>query len=225
MQKNSAEGHRLRLKNKFLKVGADGLHNYEILELLLFYSIPRKDVKPIAKLLLNQFGNIGNILNAPISKLSTIAGIGDNTIISFKLVREILSLTNKEQILKKPILDHWDKLIPYLRSNIGYKSTENFKVLYLNSKNILLGEEDYDSGTINRISIYPREILKAALQQGATSVILVHNHPSGITKPSQHDIDVTLAIKNALQTLDIVVIDHIIISVNNEFSFKTNELI
>lgn len=224
MNKNIHKGHRLRVKNKFLKTKPGILQDYEILELLLFYSIPRKDVKPLAKTLLKQFGNLGNLINCPTPKLAKITGTGQTTIILLKLIKEILFIINKEQIVKKPILNSWEKLISYLRANIGYSSTENMKVLYLNTKNILLGEELYDLGTINRICIYPREILKAALYFEANGVILVHNHPSGITTPSKQDINFTTAIKNTLQVLDITLIDHVIISANSEFSFKSNAL-
>ena len=140
MHHNSSKGHRERFKNKFFKNTSEFLYDYELLELLLFYSISRKDVKPLAKLLIKKFGNIGNILNSHSSNLNSIHGIGKNTIILFKLIKEIILLANKEQILKKPILNSWEKLIQYLRSNIGYDSIENMKVLYLNNKNILLGE-------------------------------------------------------------------------------------
>ena len=225
MNHNFNKGHRARLKNKFLKNKAESLYDYEVLELLLFYSIPRKDVKPLAKLLITQFGNLGNILNSHSSKLDQVAGIGKNTVILLKLLKEILLVTNKEQILKKPILNSWEKLIQYLRSNIGYDSTENMKALYLNSKNVLLGEELYNCGTVNKICVYPREILKAALYYDAIAVILVHNHPSGFAKPSDSDVDATMLIKDALKTLDIELIDHVIITPNNEFSFNSNSLL
>ncbi|NRA73250.1 MAG: DNA repair protein RadC [Rickettsiales bacterium] len=224
MNNSTYKGHRLRAKNKFLKTKPGVLQDYEVLELLLFYSIPRKDVKALAKSLLKQFGNLGNLINCPTSKLTKMPGIGQTTITLIKLIKEILFITNKEQIIKKPILSSWEKLILYLRTNIGYSPTENMKVLYLNAKNILLGEELYDLGTVNRICIYPREILKAALYFEATGIILVHNHPSGITRPSKQDIDFTINIKDTLRVLDITLIDHVIISANSEFSFKSNSL-
>jgi len=222
---NLNEGHRSRLKHKFLKSESGTLYDYEILELLLCYSIPRKDVKPLAKLLLHQFGNLGNLLSSPTSKLVQTPGIGESTIILLKSIKEVLLLANKEQISKKPIFSSWQKLIAYLRSNIGYDSTESMKALFLNSKNLLLGEQLFSHGTVNKISVYPREILKAALYHEATAVILVHNHPSGFAQPSQPDIDTTIAIKDILKTLEIELIDHVIISPNNEFSFKCNALI
>jgi DNA repair protein RadC len=225
MVKDFNKGHRLRLKNKFLKTTPMAFHSYELLELLLFYSIPRVDVKPLAKLLINHFGSLSKVLTASPYELSKIPGIGQNTIIFFKLIKEAAVLSTKEQIINQPILGSWEKLISYLRANIGYNSVESMKVLYLNSKNILLGEELYDCGTTNKISIYPREIVKAALHYNATAIILVHNHPSGVSKPSQSDIDATVAIKNALINLDIVVIDHVIVSPNNEFSFQANALL
>jgi DNA repair protein RadC len=225
MVKDLNKGHRLRLKTKFLRTSAEAFHSYELLELLLFYSIPRVDVKPLAKLLINHFGSLSKLLAASPHELAKIPGVGQNTTIFFKLIKEAVLLSTKEQIINQPILGSWEKLISYLRANIGYNSTESMKVLYLNSKNLLLGEEFYDCGTTNKICIYPREILKAALHYNATAVILVHNHPSGVSKPSQSDIDATIAIKNALNSLDIIVIDHVIVSPNNEFSFQANALL
>ncbi len=218
-------GHRQRLKDKLIRSDMSNLHDYEILELLLFYSIPRKDVKPIAKNLLSEFGSIGKILSTPSEKLSKTIGLGQTTIILFKVVREIINNVTKEQIMKRPIIKSWDKLIEYVRSNIGYKNTENLHTLYLNHKNILIADKVYDHGTVNTVSIYPREIVKFALFHDASSIILVHNHPSGVTEPSKADLALTKAAQEALNTINVTLLDHIIISSNSYFSFKRNNLL
>jgi len=209
------DGHRQRAKERLIKSKTLTLNDYEILELALFYSIPRKDVKPIAKTLIKNFGNVGNALNASEQNLKQIKGISDSTIILFKFLQDIIQRVNKEQISEKPIIGSWDKLITYARSNIGYKTTENLHVLYLNSKNMLIADEVHDHGTVNSISVYPREIVKSALYYDASSVVLIHNHPSGITKPSKADIMLTDNILEALTSINISLIDHIIISSNS----------
>lgn len=225
MQDNLLVGHRDRAKEKLIKSKPSTLSDYELVELILFHSIPRKDVKPLAKKLLKNFGNIGNIVNATKQKLEQIHGIGKSTIVLLKLFQYVIQEVTKEQILDRPVIGSWDKLITYLRSNIGYKTTENFHTLFLNSKNILITDESHDYGTVNSIGVYPREIVKSALYHDASSVILVHNHPSGITKPSKADIKLTELILDALTTVGITLIDHVIISSNSYFSFKANKLL
>lgn len=225
MHDNFIVGHRGRAKERLIKSKSSTLSDYELVELMLFHSIPRKDVKPLAKKLLNHFGNIGNIVNASTQQLEQIYGIGKSTIVLLKLFQSIIQEVTKEQILNRPVIGSWDKLITYLRANIGYKTTENLHTLFLNSKNILITEESHDYGTVNSIGVYPREIVKSALYYDASSVILVHNHPSGITKPSQSDIKLTELILNALTAVGITLIDHVIISSNSYFSFKANKLL
>lgn len=218
-------GHRERLKTKFIRAEGSTLHDYELLELLLFYSIPRKDTKPLAKILLKEYGSLGKVLHSSSQKLSKISGMGKSTTILFKLVREIMQHTTKEQVLSTPILKTSDKLIAYIRANIGYNSTEHLHTLYLNHKNMLIADKTHDHGTVNRISIYPREIVKSSVFYDASGVILVHNHPSGITTPSQADITLTQAVKEALSTITVKLLDHIIISSNSYFSFKMHGLV
>jgi len=225
MENDLLVGHRDRAKEKFIKSKASPLNDYELIELALFYSIPRKDVKPLAKKLLKQFGSVGNVIHAPLQKLEQISGIGKSTTVLFKLLQSIIREVTKEQISGKPVIGSWDKLITYLRANIGYKTTENFHALFLNSKNILIEDETHDYGTVNSIGVYPREIVKSALYHDAISVILVHNHPSGVTKPSKSDIILTDSILKALTSVGITLIDHVIISSNSYFSFKANKLL
>lgn len=220
-----AVGHRHRMKKRLMRSSLGSLDDYEIVELMLFNSIPRKDVKRIAKILLKKFGNIGKMSSAPANQLSEIHNIGDSTIALFRLIQEVVLRVNKEQIITKPIFKSWDKLINYVRSNIGYSATENFQILYLNNKNIPIAEELCEYGTINSVNIYPREVVKRALYHEASGIVIVHNHPSGITEPSTADKEITKSLQRALEVISVKVLDHIIISSNSYFSFRNNDLL
>lgn len=217
-------GHRQRLKEKFLKSSLGTLADYEVLEMLLFYAIPRKNVKPIAKFLLKKYTNIGSLVSVQETELRE-QKISESTIILFKLIKEITIGINKEQLLDKPVINSWGLLIDYIRSNIGYYKTECLHIMYLNHKNILITDDTEQHGTINAVSIYPREILKKAILHNASSVVLVHNHPSGITEPSKSDILLTQQLQKTLEPLNITLLDHIIISSHSYFSFKKHHLI
>ncbi len=221
IQATTNVGHRARLKDKLLK-SHENLLDYEILELLLFNAIPRKDVKPLAKALLHQYKSIGKIINLPITELSALP---KSAHVLFKLLQVTILRVSKEQIINNPIINNWNSLITYLRNNIGYKNTECLKIIFLNQKNILITEETIEYGTINSIAIYPREILKQAIFHNASSIVLAHNHPSGITTPSASDITMTQQLKEVLAPLNISLVDHIIISSNSHYSFKQNNII
>jgi DNA repair protein RadC len=221
----SVLGHRSRAKSRLAKAKTGSLEDYELLEIALFYSIPRKDVKILAKTLLKEFGSLGNIINATPHKLQRFKGIGESSITLFRLFQEVIKRTTKEELSERPIIASFDKLINYIRSNIGYKTTESLHTIYLNSKHILIADEVQDYGTVNSVGVYPREIAKAALYHDASSIVLVHNHPSGITKPSQADITLTDKVLEALTPLNITLLDHIIISRSSYFSFKANKLL
>jgi DNA repair protein RadC len=201
------------------------LDDYEIVELLLFNSIPRKDTKPLAKQLLQHCTSIGQVINMPKYRLEEIKGIGASTIALFKLIQEVIARVNKEQLINKPMITSQDNLITYLRSVIGYSTIECFYTLYLDNKHSLIIDKLYDHGTVNAISVYPREIVKDAVYHDASSVILVHNHPSGITNPSEVDLILTRAVQEALNTISVKLTDHIIISSNSYFSFRKHALI
>lgn len=224
-QKELVSGHRARAKEKLLKSKSNSLYDYEILELLLFNSIPRKDVKPLAKKLIQTFGSLGKTLYASPENLSLIPGISKSTIALFRLMQETLKRVTKEQLSENTLIGSWDQLIAYARTSIGYKATENLHILYLNAKNFLITDEIHDHGSTNSISIYPREVAKSALYHDASSVILIHNHPSGVTKPSKADISITNDIQKALISINVSVIDHVIISSNSYYSFKANGLL
>jgi DNA repair protein RadC len=174
--------------------------------------------------LLKKYHNIGTIVNIPTKELRD-NGITESTSTLLRLIKEITSIINKEQLLDRPIINSWKLVIDYIRSNIGYDKTECLHIMYLNHKNILIADETEKHGTINSVSIYPREILKKAILHNASSIVVVHNHPSGITEPSQADISLTKQLEKALEPIKISLIDHIIISSNSYFSFKKHGIL
>ena len=192
-----------------------------MLELLLTISIPRRDVKPLAKDLIKKFSSFGNVINASPFELKEIKGIGENTIATFKIIQSAITKTLKDKVEEDSIISNWPELINYCQANIGNKKTEEFHVLYLNSKCHLIKDETHSTGTINTSSVYPREILKRVLEVGATSIIIVHNHPTGDTTPSNADINITKKIKEILKTIDVPLHDHLIVGKGNCFSFKS----
>ena len=224
---NIKHGHRKRLKERFFKSPIRIAPDYEILEMLLFYVIPVRDTKLIAKLLLKKFGSLVGVINAEQVQLAEIRGIGQSVAIYFKLLKDFFSRLHIPSNLEKKvhILNNWNSVINYCNLTMGFQKTESFKILYLNAKNVLINEEVIDYGTVDRIAIHPREIVKNALTNCASAVILVHNHPSGEVTPSKQDIELTNMIVSGLKSVNITVHDHIIVSHNDYYSFKTNDLI
>lgn len=218
-------GHRQRLKQRLVNSGPESMADYELIELLLFTAIPRKDVKPLAKKLLAVFGNIANLINSGKERLLAIEGVNENVYLAFLLSRELINRTLREKILNHNIISSWDALLEYLRSTIGSLKIEQFRVLFLNKKNVLIADETMAIGTIDRAAVYPREIIKRALFHEAGALILVHNHPSGTCKPSKGDIDITDKIVQACSSINIPVYDHLIITAGEHFSFKSNMLL
>lgn len=218
-------GHRDRLRARLRDSGIDALQDYEILELILFSAIPRKDVKPIAKELLASFGSLSAIFHAPHQDLMRIGGISENTALLFKALTGFAHRAIKEEIRAKPILNSWTRLIEYCTTTMGHEKREHFRILFLNRKNELIADEIQTSGTVDQTQAYPREIMKRALELGATALILVHNHPSGDPKPSKADITMTEQIILAGEPFSIVIHDHIIVSKNGHSSFKSMGLI
>lgn len=217
-------GHRLRLKERFMQFQYN-LPDYEILEMVLFWAIPRKDVKDLAKTLLKEFGNLSNIIHADMDKLFAIKGTTQSIYANFRLLKEILRRTMQNNILGKDIISCWNDLVEYLRVTQGNIKTEQFRILFLNTKNILIEDELQEIGTVNQTPAYPREIVKRALFHEASAIILVHNHPSGNPNPSKDDIDLTAKIKEACRTLDIKLHDHVIVSKNDIYSFKSHNIL
>lgn len=219
-------GHRQRLKEKFLK-NSSGFSDYELLELLLFQAIPRKDVKPLAKGLLKKFKNFQELINASHEHIMSERASGATQAVYFQLqlFKELLNRIFREEVIEKHAISSWTALLNYLKFNMGCLKVEQFRVLFLNNKNILLADEVLATGTIDQTPVYPREIVKRILFHEAASIILVHNHPSGNTKPSPADVELTEQVIQACKTVNVKVHDHVIIGGNNYFSFKSNMLL
>lgn len=217
-------GHRDRLRERFL-ASPDALPDYELLELLLFMAIPRRDVKPIAKVLIARFGNLAGVMNASLGDLQGVEGISENTAIAIKTIQSAGLRMLKQDIIKKPVLGSWQRLLDYLHASMAHEKKEHFRLLFLNKKNELIADEVQQSGTVDHTPAYPREIMKRALELGATALILVHNHPSGDSTPSQADIDMTRQILAAATPFGIMVHDHLIVSRSGTTSFKSLGLI
>ena len=230
--KNNAKGHRERVRKKFLENGFNGLEDYEILELLLFYVIPRKDTKAIAKELIKKFKTLANVLKADTLELKTIDGLGDVAITFLKMIGALPAKIYKDELKnQKLIKDDKNKisdkevLLSFLRNKIGYEDVEKFYVIYLSSSNEVIAFEESSSGTLDRSSIYPREIYKRVIMENAKSIIIAHNHPSGNTCPSKCDIDITNEIAKGLKNFGALLLEHIIITRDSYFSFLEEGLI
>jgi DNA repair protein RadC len=217
-------GHRQRLKQKLLESTA-GLADYELVEILLFSAIPRRDVKPLAKKLLEHFGNLYNLINADKEKLLLVDGINENICSSLYLIKEMIRRILKHKIIKQNVISSWGALLDYLKSTMSGLKVEQFRILFLNKKNVLIAEEIIGVGTIDQAPVYPREIVKRALFHEAGAIILVHNHPSGSSKPSKADITLTDTIVETCNSVSISVHDHVIIAGNDYYSFKSNMLL
>lgn len=217
-------GHRQRLRDRFSGGGANALADYELLELVLFLVIPQRDVKPLAKTLIVKFGGLAEVMNAPIEELIKVPGIKENTALAFKAITALSHRALKQEITRKPILNSWNRLMDYCTATMAHEQKEHFRIIFLNKKNEMIGDEIQSSGTVDHTPAYPREIMKRALELGATALILVHNHPSGDPKPSQADIDMTRAIMRAAEPFSIVIHDHVIVSRGGYTSFKNQGL-
>ncbi len=218
-------GHRKRLRDKLLAKDTGSIPDYEILELLLFSSQPRKDVRPLAKQLLQKYKNFAQLTSATQDDLSNIPDMTDSAISIIKALRESTLRVLLSEAQEQPILNNWKKLLEYIRSNIGFKDVENLSIIYLNKKFRIIFEDNHEHGTIDQVSMYPREIIKKALSVGATAVVLSHNHPSGDPLPSRADISITKDLIKSCAAVDIEIIDHIIVSYNKHYSFKANGLL
>ncbi len=222
---NSVQGHRQRILKKFLTYGGDIFADYEILEFLLMQSIPRKDVKPLAKELLNAFGSLNSVLNAPQEQLQSIHGIGPHTVALFHLIVNLSQRLVKGKMIHQPVLNEWQTLLDYVQLLYMGETIEKFRILYLNEHYQLIYTEIHQTGSTNHVPVYPREVLKRALNLNASAVILMHNHPSGDPLPSQDDLEVTREIERLLNTIPIKMLDHLIIGSNKKvYSFRAHHL-
>lgn len=217
--------HRERLRRRVLDRGADSLADYELLEYLLFGANVRRDTKPLAKALIDRFGSVAGVLAAPAAELASVKGVRDATAGLIAVTAETARRAAREEIADGPVLSSWTGLIDYLRVAMGRGRTQEFRLLFLDSKNRLIADEVQGTGTVNRTAVYPREVIKRALEHGATAIIMVHNHPSGDPTPSRADIEMTEEVRDAGALLGIVLHDHVVISKSGHESFKSMGLL
>ncbi|MFP3385513.1 RadC family protein [Tritonibacter sp. SIMBA_163] len=217
--------HRARLRARFMSGGADAMPDYELLELILFRSIPRKDVKPLARALLDQFGDFNRVVSASPERLSKMSGIGDAVICDLKVIQSAAQRMSRARIMQRQVISSWDALLDYCHTTMAHRETEQFRVLFLDRKNVLIADEEQAEGTVDHVPVYPREVAKRALELNASAIILVHNHPSGDPTPSQSDIAMTRKIEMALEALSITLHDHLIIGASAELSFRSDGLL
>ena len=220
-------GHRQRLKQRFWVDEGKSMPDYELLELLLMAYIPRKDVKPIAKKLLQKFGSLAGVQNALPEELMTVEGVKESTVTNLKVMKAINIRTTWRTLEsgERPVIDSPDRLEDYCRAAMGHLDVEECRVIFLNNKLNVIGEEVIQRGTINQVAIHPREVVKLVLKNNAESIILAHNHPSGDVTPSRADIAMTKQLKEALESINVRMLDHIIIGKNQIYSFNTHHVI
>lgn len=214
-------GHRDRLRTRFMEGGSSALADYELLELYLFRSILRRDVKPIAKELIAKFGSFSEVISAPINRLVEVKGISEKIALDLKILQAGALKIGQESILGRPVLSSWPALLDYCRSAMQFETKEQFRVLFLDKKNCLIADEVLGHGTVDSAPVYPREVIKRALELSSTAIILAHNHPSGDPTPSHSDIEMTKNIIAAAKPLGVAVHDHLIIGRDSTVSFKT----
>jgi len=217
--------HRKRLRHRFMNGGSDAMPDYELLELILFRAIPRRDVKPLAHKLIKEFGDFNGVISASAMRLASVKGVGDSAVQELKIVEAAAHRLMRSRIIGQEVLSSWDALIEYCTASMAHRKTEQFRILFLDKKNVLIADEAQQKGTVDHVPVYPREVAKRALELNASALILVHNHPSGDPSPSQADIDMTGRIAAALLALNITIHDHVIIGKNQTVSFHDLELL
>ena len=213
-------GHRQRLRTRFLESGGDALADYELLELILFASNPRADVKPLAKALVKRFGSFQRVLSAPPQQLAEIKGLTEAGVVAIKAAQAAALRLARAEAMERSVMSSWQKVLDYCRASMAYEHRETFRLLFLDRKNRLIADEVQQRGTIDHTPVYPREVVHRALELGAAAIIMVHNHPSGDATPSHADIEMTEAVKEAAERLGISLHDHIIIGDNDHASMK-----
>lgn len=218
-------GHRDRLRDRALGGGLSALPDYEVLELLLFRAIPRGDVKPLAKQLIARFGSMAGVLGATVEELKTVPGVGAAVALDLKLVHEAALRASRDAVVRRPVISSWSALLAYVKTALAHEAREQFRVLFLDKKNQLIADEVMNRGTVDHAPVYPREIMRRALELSASAVILVHNHPSGDPSPSSADVDMTRQVVEAARALRISVHDHLVVGRHGVASFKALGLI
>ncbi len=216
----SAEGHRNRLRARLLTGGPDSVADHELLEMVLFLALPRRDTKPVARALLARFGSFAGAVSAPLPELRSVEGMGDAGAAALKTIQAAALRLVRAEVLDQPVLGNWDRLIDYLTAMLARERVEQFRILFLDNRNRLLADEAQARGTVNHTPVYPREVVKRALELHATALILVHNHPSGDPSPSRDDIEMTRLVKQAAAALSITLHDHVIVGNGRWFSFR-----
>jgi DNA repair protein RadC len=220
-----AEGHRSRMRLRLLTAGPEALADHELLEMVLFLALPRRDTKPIAKALLSHFGSFAAVIAAPLQDLRAVEGLGEAGLAALKTVQAAALRLVRAEVINRPVLSNWDRLMEYLNAVLARERVEQFRVLFLDNRNRLLADEAQARGTVNHTPVYPREVVKRALELHATALIVVHNHPSGDPTPSDDDIEMTQEVKIAAQALSIVLHDHLIVGNGRWVSLRQEGLL
>jgi DNA repair protein RadC len=218
-------GHRQRLRARFLSAGAAALADYELMELVLFRAIPQRDVKPLAKALISRFGSFAEAIAAPVERLREVAGLGEAAIAELKIVEAAAARFARGAVAKRQVLSSWTSVLDYCRAAMAFADKEQFRILFLDKRNQLIADEVQQVGTVDHTPVYPREVVKRALEVSATAIILVHNHPSGDPAPSRADVEMTKAIIEAAKPFGIAVHDHLIVGKDGHASLKALKLI
>ena len=214
--------HRKRLRERFLNGGPDAMPDYELLELVLFRAIPRRDVKPLARRLLDHFGDFNRVISAPTERLKEVSGVGQAVVLELKIVEAASHRLARSRVLGRHVISSWSAIVDYCHTTMAHRETEQFRILFLDRKNVLIADEEQARGTVDHVPVYPREVVKRALELNASALILVHNHPSGDPTPSEADISMTHQIDQAAQALGLMVHDHLIIGKSTELSFRAS---
>ncbi len=212
--------HRKRLRARFLEGGGQALPDYEMLELILFRAIPHQDVKPLARKLIDRFGDFNRVITANRQQLKAIKGVGDAVVTEFKIVEAAAQRLARARAMQRHVISSWDAVLDYCHTTMAHRETEQFRVLFLDKKNTLIADEEQAKGTVDHVPVYPREIVKRALEINASALILVHNHPSGDPTPSKSDFDMTAQVHAACDALGLTLHDHLIIGKETELSFR-----
>ena len=213
-------GHRQRLRDRFLRGGPDALPDYEMLELILFSALPRGDTKPLAKRLIDKFGSYASVISAEAIAIKEVEGAGDAVVAALRTIRDAAIRLSREELIGRSVLSSWQAVLDYCQAAMSRNTNEEFRLIFLNRKNEVMTDEVQQRGSVDHTPVYPREVVKRALDLGASAIIMVHNHPSGDPTPSQGDIDMTREVQDAAAKLGIRLHDHIVVGRKGTSSFR-----
>lgn len=217
--------HRQRLRARFMEAEGQGMPEYELLEMILFRAIPRQDVKPLARRLIDTFGDLARVVAASPARLGQVHGVGPAVVMELKLMEAVAQKMARSRVIQRPVLSSWGALLDYCHTVMAHAEREHFRILFLDRKNVLIADEEQAQGTVDHVPVYPREVVRRALELGSSALILVHNHPSGDPTPSSADIEMTRRIAEACGVLGITLHDHLIIGKSREVSLRSERLI